>query len=52
MLFRSRSIKEENDKAVNGDNLHTMDLTGISKGMYMVILQKGDVTSKMKLIVE
>jgi hypothetical protein len=29
-----------------------MDLTGISKGIYMVVLQKGDTIYKGKLVVE
>jgi hypothetical protein len=47
-----RTVKEEAGKAVNGDNTHIMNLDGIAKAAYMVILQKGDATYKAKLIVE
>ena len=47
-----RTVLEDNGKAVNGDNTHTFNLDGIAKSVYMVILQKGDVTYKAKLIVE
>jgi len=47
-----RTVKEDADKAINGTNTHIMDVSGIAKGAYMVIVQKGDATYKAKLIVE
>ena len=45
-------VKSEIGNAGTGDNSFMMNLDGVSKGMYMVILQKGDNISKGKLIVE
>ena len=47
-----RVVKSEFDNAGLGDNNYIMNLDGIAKGMYLVTLQKGDVMSKVKLIVE
>ena len=47
-----RVIKSETGNATTGDNAHIMNLDGIAKGIYMVILQKGDSISKAKLVVE
>jgi len=47
-----RELKSETDKATNGDNTHIMNLDGMAKGIYTIILQKGDIVSKSKLVVE
>lgn len=47
-----RVVKSDFDNAGLGDNNYTMSLDGIAKGIYLVTLQKGDVISKVKLIVE
>ena len=47
-----RVIKTEIDNAAIGENSHVMNLDGIAKGIYMIILQKGDNISKGKLVVE
>lgn len=47
-----RTVKEDAGRAVSGDNTHILNLDGIAKAAYMVILQKGDATYKAKLIVE
>ena len=47
-----RIIKTEVDNASVGENSHIMNLDGIVKGIYMILLQKGDNTSKAKIVVE
>ena len=47
-----RELKSDADKATNGDNYHILNLNGIAKGVYTIILQKGDNISKSKLVVE
>jgi len=47
-----RVVKSEISNAGLGENTYTMNLDGIAKGVYMVILQKGDNISKGKLILE
>jgi|ERR1035437_599702 hypothetical protein len=47
-----RVVKSEIGNAGLGDNSFILNLDGISNGVYMVILQKGDNISKGKLIVE
>jgi len=47
-----RIVKSETINANSGDNTYIMNLDGIAKGVYMIILQKGDNISKGKLVVE
>jgi len=47
-----RVIKSEVDNSVSGENIHIMNLEGISKGVYMMLLQQGDTIYKSKLLVE
>ena len=47
-----RVVKSEIDNAGLGDNSYIMNLDGVTKGMYIVILQKGDNIFKAKLVVE
>jgi pyruvate kinase len=47
-----RFIKSELIIANIEENSHIMNLDGIAKEVYMVILQKGDAISKAKLVVE
>ena len=47
-----RIVKSEIGKATNGENSHIMNLDGVAKGMYMILLQKGDDLFKSKLVVE
>ena len=47
-----RVVKSEVDNASIGENSYIMNLDGIAKGVYMVILQKGDNISKSKIVVE
>lgn len=47
-----RIVRSETDNASSGDNTHIMNLDGIAKGVYTVILQNGDNISKAKLVVE
>jgi len=47
-----RVVVSEIDNAAQGENSYIMNLDGIAKGVYMIILQKGDNISKGKLIVE
>lgn len=46
-----RIIKEDLVKSVYGNNSHTMYLHDVAKGIYTIILQKGDNISEGKLIV-
>lgn len=47
-----RVVKTEVDNAAIGENMHSMNLEGIAKGVYMILLQQGDNTYKSKLLVE
>jgi len=47
-----RTIKSDVDNAIIGDNAYIMNLDGIAKGVYMIVLQKGDELLKSKLLVE
>ena len=47
-----RVVKSEIGNAGQGENTYLMNLDGIAKGVYMVILQKGDKLSKAKLVIE
>jgi len=47
-----RTIRNEDLKAVNGDNTYVMNLEGIAKGQYMITLQKDDDVFKAKIVVE
>jgi len=47
-----RIVKSETINANSGDNTYIMNLDGIAKGVYTIILQKGDNISKGKLVVE
>src|SRR5665213_2268609 len=45
-------VKSEISNAALGDNTYKINLDGIAKGIYMVILQKGESISKLKLVIE
>jgi len=47
-----RVVKSEIGNAGLGENTFVMNLDGLAKGVYTVILQKGDNISKAKLVVE
>ena len=47
-----RIVKSEIDNASTGENNHIMNLDGVAKGLYMVIIQKGQTVLKSKLVVE
>lgn len=47
-----RTIITEVDNASIGNNAHIMNLDGIAKGVYLIILQKGNDTYKSKLVIE
>jgi hypothetical protein len=47
-----RVVKSDIDNATFGENSHILNLDRIAKGVYMVILQKGDKNFKGKLIIE
>ena len=47
-----RVVKSENDNARVGENTQIFSLDGIAKGIYMVIVQKGEMFTKVKLVVE
>ncbi len=47
-----RIIKDETADAVVGNNTHNISLDGVSKGVYFVILQKGNEVYKTKLVVK
>ena len=47
-----RIVKTETNNATSGDNQFSMNLDGVSKGMYIIIMQKGDIILKSKLVVE
>ncbi len=45
-----RIIKEEFGNAIAGENSHSLNFSGIAKGVYTVVLQKGETVYKTKLI--
>ena len=47
-----RFVKSDAGNASLGENAHIMNPDGIAKGIYMIILQKGDNLSKAKLVIE
>ena len=47
-----RIIKSDIDNASTGDNVYNMNLYGVAKGIYFVVLQKGNNSSTLKLVVE
>jgi len=47
-----RTIREESNIAVSGDNSHLIDLKGIAGGVYMIILRKGDTLFKSRIVIE
>lgn len=46
-----REVIHENAMAITGNNIHSINLDGISAGVYMVVLQKGNNIYKSKLVV-
>jgi hypothetical protein len=42
----------KNLKAVIGDNQYQFNSEGIAKGTYILIMQKGDITLKKKLLIQ
>jgi hypothetical protein len=47
-----RIVKTEIDFADVGENSHIMNLDGIAKGIYIVELRKGNISKKVKLLIE
>ena len=47
-----RTVIEETGEAAQGDNSHLMQLDGIAKGIYTIMLQKGENVFKTKLMVK
>jgi type IX secretion system substrate protein len=47
-----RVVKSEINNARLGDNTYIINLDGVGKGVYLVVLQHGDNISKAKLVVE
>lgn len=47
-----RVVNSEFSTATIGENSFMMNLDGIAKGIYMVVMQKGDIICKAKLVVE
>ena len=45
-------VKLDVDNASAGENNHQMNLDGIAKGVYIVLVEKGDNVSKLKLVVQ
>jgi hypothetical protein len=46
------TLRDETDIAGGGDNSHLINLEGISDGVYMIILQKGDNMYKATMVVQ
>jgi hypothetical protein len=51
MDIMGRTIREENSKAISGDNTHVLQLNDIAKGTYIIFLQKGTEMYKTKLLI-
>jgi len=47
-----RTIKTELDNAALGENKHVMNIEGVSKGLYMVTIQKGQTILNSKLVID
>jgi hypothetical protein len=47
-----RVIKEDKATANSGENSHLLSLTGISKGIYFIVLQKDNSVYKTKLLIK
>lgn len=47
-----RIIKQEAAQSAVGDNTHSLNLNGISSGVYIVVFQKGDELSKTRVIIK
>jgi hypothetical protein len=47
-----RMIREENGKAISGDNTQVIHLNDLAKGPYMIFLQKGTDVYKTKLLID
>jgi hypothetical protein len=52
MDISGKIILEETDKAIAGDNYHLLNIEGIAKGMYVIVLQKGEETFETKMVVK
>lgn len=47
-----RIVKNDFDSAVSGENSHTVLLNDMAKGLYFIIVRKGNHLSKTKIVVE
>jgi hypothetical protein len=47
-----RIVQSETDNAVIGENTYIMNVEGIAKGIYIILLQQEGIISKSKLVVE
>lgn len=47
-----RTIREENGKAISGDNTQEIHVNDLAKGTYMIFLQKGMDVYKTKLLIQ
>ncbi len=50
--FMSRIVKYETNASLPGNNLKEISLDGIAAGVYILELQMGETTSKVKLVVQ
>ena len=46
-----RVVLSEDDKAEVGNNTHILNIAGLAKGVYMLTLQQGNITSRTKVVV-
>ena len=47
-----RIIKQETGQSAVGDNTHTLNLNGVSNGVYIIVFQKGEELSKTRIIIK
>ncbi|HXD93225.1 MAG TPA: T9SS type A sorting domain-containing protein [Bacteroidia bacterium] len=47
-----RIIKQETGQSAVGDNTHSLNLNGVSNGVYIIVFQKGDELSKTRIIIK
>jgi len=47
-----RMVFTEVVNAMEGTNIHQVDLTHISKGMYLIVVENGSVKDQLRIIVQ
>jgi hypothetical protein len=47
-----RILKEENGIALAGNNSYTVNLADVAKGVYIVVLEKGNTLVSTKIVIK